>query len=64
MQKPGFVCATPSYDVAPLNAYSGFPWTISSNHTLAATVPSVQWPAVNTSVGESKDALHRCEGTC
>src|SRR5689334_25014014 len=62
MQKLGYVKAVPSYEVAPLNGYSGLPCTSASNHTRAALVPSAQWPAVSTSVGDNSDALQRWLG--
>ena len=63
LQKPGFVWATPSYDVVPLNGYCVFDWTSSSNQIRALLVPIVQWAAVSTTVGERSDALQRCDGT-
>lgn len=46
----------------PLNGYSVFVCTLVSSQSRAATAPSVQWPAVRTTVGDRSDAEQRQAG--
>src|SRR5678815_149835 len=62
IQNPGYVYAVPSYDVAPPKGYSGLFCTFSSIQIRAATAPSVQCPAVSTTVGESNEPEQRHAG--
>src|SRR5688572_20250065 len=61
-QKPGYVLGVPSYEVVPPNGYWAFPCTTSSIQMRAATAPSVQCPAVKTTVGERSAPVQRQAG--